>query len=127
DNWQQKHIDPAKIFPENQDISVTNDFSPAVIELNSAATNVRKALDSIKVFSVALPEDKVRIIDLVKSVRDSAAKYAAVYARARKIADAYPDSPGGRVMREMLVDVGEEKLVMDSGALVSELNRFLLT
>lgn len=127
DNWQQKHIDPAKIFPENQDISVTNDFSPAVIELNSAATNVRKALDSIKVFSVALPEDKVRIIDLVKSVRDSAAKYAAVYARARKIADAYPDSPGGRVIREMLVDVGEEKLVMDSGALVSELNRFLLT
>lgn len=127
DNWRQKHVEPDKIFPDSQDISITNDFSPAMIALNAAATNVRKALDSIKVFPAALPEEKIRIIELVKSVRDSAAKYAAIYARARKIADAYPDSQGGRAIRELLADVGEEKLVMDTGALVAELNKFLLT
>ena len=126
DNWQQKHIDPAKIFPDTQDLAITTDFSPAIMALNAAATQVRKALDAIKVFPVALPEDKIRIIDLVKSVRDSIPGYADTYARARKIAAAYPDSQGGIALQELLVDIGEEKRVMKSDSLVAELNDFLL-
>lgn len=126
DNWQQKHIDPYRIFPDDQRLAVTNDFSPAMIALNRDATNVRKAIDAIKVFPAALPEDKIKIIELVKNVRDSIPEYAVAYARARRIADAYPDSQGGRAILEMLVDVGEEKRVMDTAALVAELNAFLL-
>jgi len=126
DNWQQKHIDPDRIFPDDQNLAITNDFSPAMIALNRAATKVRQALDAIKVFPTALPEDKIRIIELVKNVRDSIPEYAVIYARARRIADAYPDSQGGRAILEMLVDVGEEERVMNSDALVAELNKFLL-
>lgn len=126
DSWIQKHIDPDRIFPDGQDPAITNDFSAAAIALNRAATNVRKALDAIKAFPAAVPEDKLRIIDLVKSVRDSAPDYAAAYARARKIADAYPASPGGRALRELLVDVGEEERVMRTDSFVAQLNDFLL-
>lgn len=126
DNWQQKHIDPARIFPDNQDTSITNDFSATAIKLNHAATHVRKALDAIKVFPFATPEDQIKIINMVKDLRDTAPDYAETYKRARKIADAYPDSPGGRALIEMLVDVGEEKRLMQIEGFVAELNDWLL-
>jgi hypothetical protein len=126
DNWIQKHIDPDRIFPDDQDLSITNDFSAVAIALDRAATHVRKALDAIKAFPVAAPEDQIRIIRLVKEVRDSAPAYAVAYARARKIADAYPVSPGGRALCELLVDVGEEKRVMLTDSFVEQLNDFLL-
>ena len=126
DHWQQKHVDPDKIFPDDQNLAITNDFSPAMIALNRAVTKVRKALDAIKVFPCALPEDKTKIVEIVKDVRDSIPEYAGIYARARKIADAYSGSPGARAIREMLVDVGEEPRVMDVSALVAEFNAFLL-
>ncbi len=126
DYWQQKHIDPDRIFPDDQDFKITGDFSPAMLALIKSATEVRKALDAIKVFPAALPEDKFRIIDLVKSVRDSASEYAEIYARARKIADAYPDAQGGRAILEMLTDIGEDVRVSDPKAFREFLNDFLL-
>lgn len=126
DHWMQKHIDPYRIFPDNQDLAITGDFSAAAIALNGAVTRVRQALDAMKAFSVAVPEHQIRIITLVKEVRDASPEYAKIYARARKIADAYPDSPGGRALAEMLVDVGEESRVMPTAAFVSELNEWLL-
>ena len=126
DNWVQKHIDPYRIFPDNQDLTITGDFSAVGLALNPAVTRVRQALDAMKAFSIAVPEHQIRIITLVKEVRDAASEYAKTYARARKIADAYPDSPGGRALIEMLVDVGEESRVMPTEAFVSELNEWLL-
>jgi len=126
DHWQQKHIDPAKIFPNNQNLAITNDFSPAMLALDDAATNVRMAVDAIKVFPAALPEDKIRIIDHVKKVRDSIAEYTVTYTRARRIANAYPDSQGGHALLEMLVDIGEEQRVMDGASFIAELNAFLI-
>jgi predicted dehydrogenase len=126
DNWMQKHIDPYRIFPDNQDMAITGDFSAAGLALNHAATRVRQALDAMKAFHVAVPEDQIRIITLVKEVRDAAPEYAKTYARARNIVDAYPDSQGGRALGELLVDVGEESRVMNTDNFVSELNNWLL-
>ena len=63
---------------------------------------------------------------MVKDLRDTAPDYAEKYKRSRKIADAYPDSPGGRALIEMLVDVGEEKRLMQIEGFVAELNDWLL-
>ncbi len=126
DHWRQKHIDSDRIFPDDQDPAVTNDFSAAAKALGSAATRVRMALDAMTAFPVALPEDRMQIIDLVKKVRDAAPQYAQTYLRARKIVDAYPDSQGGRALGEMLVDIGEEARVMQTDRFVAECNDWLL-
>lgn len=126
DHWMQKHIDPCKIFPEDQDLAITNDFSAAAMALDHAATQVRKALDAIKVFPIALATDQITIITLVKEVRDAAPEMAQTFARARLIVDAYPDSIGGRALAELLVDVGEEPRVMSPKDFVAELNAWLL-
>ncbi len=126
DHWSQKHIDPDRIFPDNQDLAITGDFSAAGLALNRAATRVRQALDAMQAFAVAVPEDQIKIITLVKAVRAAAPEYAKIYARARRIADAYPDSPGGRALSELLVDVGEEARVMSTATLISDLNAWLL-
>ena len=47
-------------------------------------------------------------------------------ARARRIVDAYPDSPGGRALRELLTDVGEEERVMRTESFIGEINAWLL-
>lgn len=126
DHWTQKHVDPYRIFPDDQDLSITGDFSAAAQALQSAVTQVRKALDAMTAFPVAVPEDQIRIVNLVKAVRDAAPEYARTYARARRIADAYPGSPGGRALLELLIDVGEEARVMQTAAFVSDLNAWLL-
>ncbi len=126
DTWQQKHIDPYRIFPDDQDLAVTGDFSAAGCALNAAATQVRQALDAMKVYPLAAAEDQIAILALVKSVRDAAPEYAETYARARRIVDAYPDSPGGRALRELLTDVGEEERVMRTESFIGEINAWLL-
>ncbi len=126
DHWIQPHLDPARIFPDDQDLAVTNDFSAASRDLDRSATCVRKALDAMTVYPVAAPEDQSRIIRLVKEVRESAPAYARIYARARRIVDAYPDSQGGHALRELLEDVGEEHRVMRPDAFVAALNAWLL-
>lgn len=125
DNWAPKHLDVEKIFPEDQDISVTGKFAVVSKRLSASVKIVRSALDGIKVFDVVMPEQKILVIDLVKELRDKYDEIAEDYRNARKIAEAYPASPGGVALFEKL-EFGDEKKIMDKEALTEELNDFLI-
>ena len=125
DNWIPKHLDVKKIFPENQDIAITGKFASTCKELVGYIRIVRSALDGIKVFDVVKQEQKMVVIDFVKELRDKLPEIADCYRRARVIADAYPESPAGIAIYEKL-ELGDEKIIMDSDALNRELNEFLI-
>jgi len=126
DNWVQKHHDTYNIFPKDQDITITGNFSSVGAKLNPAVTRVRKVLDSMKVFKLATAEDKVAIINIVKELRDDLPQVVEIYREARKIVDAYPESQGRRALRELLEDVGAEERVMLGDKFVAELNEWLI-
>ena len=125
DNFLPKHIDPKRIFPDDQDTSITNDFASCCKELSPAVVLVRSALDGIKVYDAVKKENKIVIIEKVKELRTKLAEIQNTYKRARKIADAYPLSQGGEALLEKL-ELGEETKIMDSAVLLKELDDFLI-
>ena len=58
-------------------------------------------------------------------LRSKLPEVTACYKRMRRIADAYPDSPGGIALREKL-ELGEESLLLDTAKITGILNDFLL-
>ena len=125
DNWLPPHIDPAHIFPDNQDLAVTGDFAPVCKTMIPLIRLVRCALDGMKVYDFVQKEQQILVIDTVKELRSRIGEVQDCYRRMRKIADAYPESQGGVAMLEKL-DLGEEALIMDAEALTKKLNEFLL-
>ncbi|MBO4305319.1 MAG: hypothetical protein J6A21_12110 [Lentisphaeria bacterium] len=125
DNWMAKHIEPEKIFPEDQDTSITNDFAPACKAFVPLVTLVRSALDGMKVYDAVKKENKILVIEKVKELRSRLDEIRKSYSRVRKIADAYPSSQGGEALREKL-ELGEEARIMDKDALLAELDDFLI-
>ena len=125
DDWQAKHIDPKRIFPDDQDISITGDFSVVCKDMIPLIKLVRCALDGMKVYPFVKPAQKFIVIDQVKELRSKLPEVTACYKRMRKIADAYPESQGGIALLEKL-DLGEEDLILDTAKITGMLNDFLL-
>ncbi|MBP5182409.1 MAG: hypothetical protein J6331_05220, partial [Lentisphaeria bacterium] len=125
DNWMAKHIEPEKIFPEDQDTTITNDFAPACKAFVPLVSLVRSALDGMKVYDAVKKENRILVIEKVKELRSRLDEIQKSYSRVRKIADAYPDSQGGEALREKL-ELGEEARIMDKNALLAELDDFLI-
>ena len=125
DHWMAPHIDTARIFPDDQDISITGDFAKACKEAFPLIGLVRSALDGMRVYDAVCNEQKIIVINKVKELRAKLPDIVQNYKRLRKIADAYPESPGGIALLEKL-ELGEEKLVLDQAALTEKLNNFLL-
>ncbi len=124
DNWVQKHIDVDHIFPDDQDVSITGDFSPASAEARKYYKLVRAALDAMKVYEMTIPEDKINTLNLVRELRDKLPEVNAMFDRLRKIADAYPDSLGGIAIREKL-ELCEADRLKDTETFSAFLNNFL--
>ncbi|MBO5761917.1 MAG: hypothetical protein J6S53_10295 [Lentisphaeria bacterium] len=125
DDWMAKHLDPKKIFPDDQDTSITCDFASCCKELIPFVLLVRSALDGIKVYDAVKKENRIVIIEKVKEVRTKLSEIQSAYKRARKIADAYPQSQGGEALLEKL-ELGEEEKIMDTVSLLAELDDFLI-
>ncbi len=125
DHWQAKHLDPEGIFPENQDIHITGDFTTVCRDMIPLIKLVRCALDGMKVYRFVPPEQKIIVVEQVRELREKLPEVAACYQRMRKIADAYPESMGGEAMLEKL-DLGEESLILDTAKISGILNDFLL-
>jgi len=125
DNFLPPHIDPAHIFPDDQDLAITGDFAPVCKTMIPLIRLVRSTLDAMKVYDFVQKDQQIIVIDQVKELRSKIGEVQACYKRMRKIADAYPESQGGIAMREKL-EIGEEALVMDTDKLTSMLNEFLL-
>ena len=125
DDWMAKHIDPKKIFPDDQDTSITYDFASCCKALGPFVLLVRSALDGIRVYDAVKKENKILIIEKVKELRTKLEEVQNTYKRARKIADAYPRSQGGEALLEKL-ELGEETKIMDTSAILKELDDFLI-
>jgi hypothetical protein len=125
DSWQQKHIDPARIFPDDQDLSVTGDFASAFAKAIPLMRLIRAAFDAMKVYECTVPEQRIQTIDLVKQLRDNLPAIRDAFLRLKKIADKYPDSMGGIAIREKF-DLCEYDRVIDTEKCKNELNAWLL-
>ena len=125
DNWVQKHIDPDRIFPDDQDLNITGHFC----EYYSAAIPffklLRVTLDAMKVYDVTKEEEKIATINLVKELRGKLPQAKEALAKLRSIYEAYPESQGGIAIKEKL-ELCEASRLDDIDAFDEELRNFLL-
>ena len=114
DTWGQEPYPADGAFPKDADFQITQHFSKTMADLIQAALRYRACADWSKV-----AKDMVNPMALSGMFGKVIAEYPRMretYAMARRIVDAYPNSDGGRVLREML-DVGLEKTFMAGGFL----------
>ncbi|MCE9589149.1 MAG: hypothetical protein K8S99_01345 [Planctomycetes bacterium] len=101
DDYAQPRFDSKKdLFPAGADTSITNQFSVTMRDLINMACQFRAYRDWDKV-----AEDMVTpasVLNLGQAVAAGASRYREVLQTAKKIADAYPQSVGARVLREMM-------------------------
>lgn len=117
DYWRQEAYDHKKsVFPVGADYSLTRHFTQTMKDLIHHATLYRAYADWKKVLKdMTAPGEVVAVGD--KLVRTFETRRQ-TYAMARKLVDAYPQSDGARVLREML-DIGCEGVVMKPGFLAA--------
>ena len=125
DNWFAPHIEPKKIFPDNQDIAITDDFTSVIYSVAPLISLVRIALDGMKAYPFVTRAQRITVLEKVKELRSRLPEIAEHYRRMRRIADAYPDSQGGQALLEKL-ELGEEARIMQAEALQKQLDDFLL-
>jgi hypothetical protein len=87
-------------FPSDSDPAVTGDFTTVMRDLIGQAQLCRAVMDWLTVMD-DMPDPKP-LAGLIEQFQASAETRTAVFSRAQTIADAYPESHGARVLREML-------------------------
>ncbi len=114
DDWAQPHFDTMHhVFPTDADESLTRHFSTTISALIFFSLRYRAYTDWMKVADELVdPQPLYKLlndlIDVYPGLREN-------YAMARKLIDAYPASEAARVLREMLVDIGEEERALAPG------------
>ena len=110
DNWvQESFFAKKKVFPEGDDLNITCDFTNTMSQLISKSTLYRAYTDWYSVKNEVM--DKSNIIKILNDLIAALPELKEIYKKARIIADAYRDSEGARVLREML-ELGDEEIVM---------------
>ena len=113
DTWEQERYDVKNgCFPPDADRALTGRFSTVMKNLIKYSMAYRAYVDWTRVREdMVNPQQTDRLAyELLPLVDDM----KAVYAEARKIADAYPDSDGAKVLREMLELGGEAEVLKPS-------------
>jgi hypothetical protein len=103
DNWIQKHVDPDRIFPDDQDLAITSHFCEYYSAAQPFIMLMRSTLDAMKVFDVTRPAERINTINLVKDLRSKLPQAKEAFAKLRSIYEAYPTSPGGVAIKEKLI------------------------
>lgn len=125
DNWVQNHIDPDRIFPDDQDIEITKNFTAYYGDAKRYMHLVRATLDAMKVYGITKPEEKIKTVDMVKKLRAELPKVNEAFDKLRSIYEAYPESMGGIAIKEKL-ELCEADRVKDAEAFDAMLRDFLL-
>jgi hypothetical protein len=113
DDWKQKRYNVKKgCFPAGADPKVTGRFSTVMKALIGYATAYRALADWERVEGEMTDKAAIRAIAARAAADPDGMRK--IYAEARTIADAYPQSDGARVLRQML-EVGLEAEVMKPG------------
>ena len=107
DHFSQPRFDHKKgLFPEDQDHPLTEQFSRTMRDLIHTSTAYRAYRDWQQV--AADLNEPARLADILDNLIEKTPQLIEVQEQARKIITAYPDSPGARVLREMLALTDEE-------------------
>ena len=108
DDFAQPRFDHRKgLFPEDQDESLTTQFSLTMRDLIRTGTAYRAYREWGKVFEdMAQPAQILKVTDDLIAVLP---RYVEVQKIARRMIDAYPDSAAARVLGEMM-ELGDEEL-----------------
>ena len=125
DNWIQTHIDPDRIFPDDQNLGTTGNFCNYYKEAEPFFKLIRSTLDAMKVYDVTKQEDRIITINLVKELRSKLPEAKETLAKLRSIYEAYPDSMGGIAIKEKLA-LCEASRLDDIAAFDEFLKNFLL-
>ena len=125
DNWVQTHIDPDRIFPDDQNLDITGNFCDYYKDAVPYFKLIRATLDAMKVYDVTKPEDKIITINLVKELRGKLPGAKEVLGKLRSIYEAYPESLGGIAIKEKLA-LCEAYRLDDIAAFDDFLKSFLL-
>lgn len=115
DHWRQEAYDYKKgVFPAAADYNLTRHFTQTMKDILHYARLYRAYADWKKVRDdMVFPLGHYALANQMVLQNEP---MRAAYVMARKIADAYPDSDGARVLREML-ELGEESVVRAPGFL----------
>ena len=132
DHFMQYHLDPAKLFPENQNCAVTMNFTSCMTKFFDfdsimGTVLVNSAFDGMKLYHLLSSDtDRLKVISDVRKLLKELPALAENYREARRIADAYPDTLGGRAIRECL-DAGWMEKILDVERTSEELISWLTT
>ena len=131
DDFQQAHFDPARIFPDGHDESVTGEFTTLMAECygwggrGDNLTKLRRARDGMRLAAeFATPADHMKLIKAVRELIAALPGLAETYRKLRRIQRLYPDCPAGHAIDSVLA-AGDEAWVLDTDAALAELRAFL--
>ncbi|MHB9022770.1 MAG: Gfo/Idh/MocA family protein [Armatimonadota bacterium] len=111
DEWAQPRYDTKKgAFPAGADYALTGQFSAIMSDLIRDSLLYRAYADWARVEEDMVQPEK--LLELLERLLAAYPRIRETYAKARTLIDAYPESDGARVLREMLVDVGDEEQVL---------------
>lgn len=114
DHFAQKRYDAKNgCFPSDADTKLTYTFSDTMSRMIKFAHSYRSMMDwfSLNTF-IADEEEKKTYRENIEKYRGDLPNTVETYQQARRIVDAYPESDGARVLREML-ELGGETEVID--------------
>jgi len=132
DYFAQEHFDPAKIFPDDQNLAETKNFTQIMSALDQAwrldgVPQMIAALDGIKLYKfVDDPDSEFAIQTQVRKLLHNLDALADALDSARKLSDKYPDSLGGKALASFLAAACPEKMA-DPKALRQELCNWLIS
>lgn len=131
DNFAQQHLDPKKIFPENQNIAETRRFSLIMNDLDRAWSNngvplLISALDGIELYPyIQDPESRLAVQNQVRLLLRDLPVITDALKQARALAEKYPDSLAGQALLSFCDAACPEKMA-DPASLRRELNDWLV-
>jgi hypothetical protein len=107
DHWRQAAYPQDAALPPGADPRLADQFATTITDLIRYATDCLACADWSRLADeITDPQPLLEVFDRVIADEKPRRK---TYRAARKIIDAYPESDAARVLREMLVDIGEEK------------------
>jgi len=116
DHFAQKHFDPRKIFPDDQDLNETKYFSNLIYDLDNAwsckgVSLIISVLDGIKLYPyIQDAESKVAIQTKIRELLLILPALANSLKQAKRLAEKYPDSLAGKALREYYDSAYPEKM-----------------
>ncbi|MBR2373345.1 MAG: GNAT family N-acetyltransferase [Lentisphaeria bacterium] len=132
DNFSQQHIDPHKIFPEQQNEKETRKFSLIMNDLDRAWSNngvplLISALEGVKLYPyITDKESQLAVQDQVRLLLRNLNVISDALKAAQTLAEKYPGSQAGRALLSFCESAFPEKMA-DPQKLRSELSEWLIS